>query len=344
MSRMTKKYVLTFFLLFILIFLISNTSSISRFTTYEKVSKNFNKINTFFTQNHKLKSNLISQRIPYGSLWYVEKWKFDHYEQVPGKTLGVWPSDYSISYLTMLRSKLGYSGILIAPNQTQYNNAVSAGFKKIMISLTSALVDKRYKEIKNFGNVYAYYVDEPADQNHSIEGIKNAINNLGLNSLFIISGYKRTGTLNEDVNRADKVMFSSYKHWYVVFPGIWVSWPVDNDQTPDWSDMQRRYGNKFSMTWINTIETTEFDTLFAHAQNLGLTGMWVYSLDGHKKDQFGNISNTAFHYSFLKIFLRKWYDVYKCNCTIGCFNTPPDSGKCWKYLSSDSTGVVVGNK
>ena len=90
-------------------------------------------------------------------------------------------------------------------------------------------------------------------------------------------------------------MFSSDEHWYKVnLPGCYTNmgwgedyenymwWAGDYDQRPDWSDMKTRYGSsKFSMTWINTKEITEFDDLFGHAKNLGLNGVWVYGYTDH---------------------------------------------------------------
>ena len=49
-------------------------------------------------------------------------------------------------------------------------------------------------------------------------GVRDALVNLQLSSLFVIDGYKRTLELNIDVALADKVLFSSYHHWY--FPWL----------------------------------------------------------------------------------------------------------------------------
>lgn len=273
----------------------------------------------------------------YGSLRYSYDWRFDHYEPKSGKTVGVWPVDYSTSNLTTLRAHWGYSGIFIGANQTQYNNSISAGasLNNIMVGLTGVADADRAGYINNFGNVFAYYVDEPADQNHSMGGIRDVLNALNFNSFFVISGYKRTYALNVGVEQADKVMFSSYKHWYEILPGIWVSWPVDDDQRPDWSDMQNRYGSKFSMTWINSTEISEFDDLFGHAQNLGLTGVWVYTLDGHQTDEFGNISAAAYAHGFLRRFYREWKNEYKCINPYGTSTYPPSSD--WVCIGSSPT-------
>ena len=104
--------------------------------------------------------------------------------------------------------------------------------------------------------------------------------------------------------------------------------------------MKNRYGSKFSMTWINTSEISEFDVLFGHAQNLGLNTVWIYSLDSHQYDQFEYISNAAYYHGFLRRFLRKWREKYRCNCRNGCKTIPPGEG-CWEYQGKISTNTVI---
>jgi hypothetical protein len=289
--------------------------------------------------------NLNKQNNPWtppGDSIIIDRWKFDHYGVKEYKSVGIWPADYSVPNLKNLRNHWGYSKIFINPDQVQFDDAISAGYSKndIMVSVTGIPDSDRLGVIKKFGNVFAYYVDEPADQNHSIRGVKSAIKILHLNSLFVISGYKRTGKLNDYSNQADAVMFSSYHHWYKLFPGIWVSWPENKDQAEDWFDMQRRYGRKFSMTWINSYEVDEFDRLFKQAKKLKLDAVWIYTLDKHQTDQFQGISDAAFRHGFLRKFNRKWRDIYKCKCPDGCYGFSPNN-KCWVYERSEDTNQFM---
>ncbi len=68
---------------------------------------------------------------------------------------------------------------------------------------------------------------------------------------------------------------------------------------------------KFSMTWINTDEITEFDNLYGHAKNLGLNAVWIYGSWNNVQppapvtnynDQWYNISYAAWHQGFLRGF------------------------------------------
>ncbi len=300
-------------------------------------------INKDTSNNGNNGGNILAKVTPmlqysaYGSQRYTYDWRLDHYEPKPGKTVGVCPTDYTTNNLSVLRNHFGYSGIFIGADNTAYNNSRAAGYalKDIMVALTDVPDVYRYGYMNSFGNVFAYYVDEPADQNKSMGSIRDNLHILGFNSLFVISGYKRTDALNGDVDAADKVMFSSYSHWYLLAPGIWVSWPENDDQRPDWSDMLNRYGSKFSMTWINSTEISEFDDLFGHAQNLGLSGVWIYTGDGHATDEFENISAAAYNHGFLRRFYRQWKNIYQCIAPEGTSTLPP--GADWTLVGVEST-------
>ena len=253
-------------------------------------------------------------------------WGLDHFASKPGKTVGVWPLDYSQSNLTTLKTHWGYSELFIdAAQQYQFDNAILSGYSSndIMIGLTSIPDQNRSSIIQHFGQVYGYYIDEPADQNHSLGGIYRS--DLGTSS-FIISGYKRTSLLNYYVSITDQVLFSSYHHWYEFLPGIWWDQPISINQEIDWIDMKNRYGSKFTMTWINTYEITEFSDLFATAQVLQLNAVWIYGLDSHQTDQWLNISSAAWSHGFLRGFEQEYLTEWRCSYPnpCDCDNINPD--------------------
>jgi len=276
-------------------------------------------------------------------------WITHHYEPKDGKYVGVCPLENTFSNFSELRNKWGYSKLYIDPYQNIYDNAIAAGYtlNDILISLTGIPDNQRAGKITQFGNAYAYYIGEPADQNHSMGGIRNALISNGFTSLFVIDGYKRTYGLNVCVEQADKVLFSSYHHWYELLSGVWVSWPYNSDQRPDWSDMKNRYGSKFSMTWINTKEIEEFDVLFGHAQNLGLIAVWIYGAWDdttppqpvpHYNDQWENISYAAWKHGFLRRWVQDVTITWRCSlpncsCNPSCF--PNDY-----YISNVSYGTI----
>lgn len=281
-------------------------------------------------------------------------WGRDHFEPKAGKLVGVWPYEYTLANLTTLRTKWGYSHIFFGYDfdNSKWNIVTSAGYTldKIMISVGQIADANRASLISQRGNAYAYYVGEPADQNHSMGGVRSALNQYGYTSLFVIDGYKRTYGLDYAVQMSDKVLFSSYHHWWETLPGVWVSLPYNLDQRSDWSDMKNRYGNKFSMSWINTSEISEFYNLFGHAANLGLNGVWIYGYmyeedeiyypNPHYNDQWENISNAAFYSGFLRKFEQYFCIEWHCNYGCDCDRSDPDVWYIYKIWPLGSTREV----
>lgn len=278
-------------------------------------------------------------------------WATHHFEPKPGKLVGVWPYEFTLANLTTLRTKWGYSHLFFGYDydNSKWNTAISAGYTldKIMIAITGIQDAQRASFISYRGNAYAYYVGEPADQNHSMGGVRSALNQFGYTSLFVIDGYKRTYALDYAVQTSDKVLFSSYQHWYEILPGVWVSWPENYDQRSDWSDMRSRYGNKFSMSWINTSEISEFYNLFGHASNLRLNGIWIYGFlqdngqpTPHYNDQWENISNAAWYSGFLLKFVQDLKITWKCTLQDPCDCDPSDPDAGWYIYNIQPTGSI----
>ncbi len=246
-----------------------------------------------------------------------------------------------------LRTKWGFSGLLIPAEQDKYDNAITAGYSlsNLMINVGGVAVANRLSTISHYGDAYAYYVGEPADEGTPIQEVRESLNTLGFSSLFVIDGYKRTYELDVDVSISDVVMFSSYMHWYEIGPRIWVSWPEDDDQRPDWTDMQDRYYGAFSMSWISTKEVAEYNDLFGHAQNLGLTGVWIYGYKehdlpvAHYNDEFPNICAAAYSHGYLRQFIRLFYMKYQCVNPSGTSTPPP--GEDWLFIGTESTNTVI---
>ncbi len=270
-------------------------------------------------------------------------WGFDHYEPKSGKIVGVWPNEFTLSNLTNLRTKWGYSHLFFGYyyDDTKWSIATSAGYTldKIMIAINNIPDAQRSSFIHYRGNAYAFYIDEPTEDNVSMGGVRDAINQYGYSSLFVISGYRRTYSLDYAVQTSDKVLFSAYKHWYELLPGVWVSWPENIDQRTDWSDMRSRYGNKFSMSWINTYEISEFGALFGHAANLQLNGIWIYGLDSHQSDQWANISQAAFLSGYLRKFEQYLKIIWRCTLQDPCDCDPSDPDAGWYVYQIWPTGA-----
>lgn len=303
-------------------------------------------------------------------------WGLEDFLPKPGKTVGIWPYEFTISNLTTLRTHWGYSGIFV--NQNNYNIAISAGYsyQNMIMDASFATGTSDYQsKISNYNAAY-YYIDEAVEHACTgndgkrlynpteLQNVYNYVHTHRPSSFFVSSGYKRCMHFNTLVSKVDKIMFSSYYHWYHIDVATcysnmswglsvedpWASWPVDDDQRSDWSDMKTRYGNKFSMTWIKTSEISEFDDLFGHAKNLGLNAVWIYGFlnsDGtpasHYNDQFENISYAAFGDGFLRQKQRQYRIEWRCYLQDPCENcdpTLPDGWYIYETIPTTYTRII----
>lgn len=243
----------------------------------------------------------------------VSRWVIDHYEAVPGMIVGTWARDkrYANGTLGSLHTKWGFNYLLM-PDFYGTDNleaAFTAGFpeSRMLIAMSP---DTHEKMINLFRErVYGYYIDEPADMNFYLDPVISYKKQHSPSNLFLISGYKRTALLDSFVQSTDGVAFSSYDHWYLLF-GYWVSWPVNSDQRVDWTDMQKRYGSKFSWTWIGAHkDLLEYEQLLQHAKSLGLKSVWLYQYEDATDDiSDANVSIFALYawkYGFLNRFERR---------------------------------------
>jgi hypothetical protein len=255
--------------------------------------------------------------------YFIEyKYEFHHFAPVDSKYLGIWPNNNrfnDINRLKELKEKFGISYFFQANSndESKFSLALQAGFvpSKIMAQI---LPDSYVSKINMYGDIFAYYMDEPADNNLSIAGIRATLNNSGLSLVdFIISGYKRGEALQLYVEQTDQVLFSSYQHWREILPGIFVSWPVNQDQRSDWTDMKNLFGNKFSMTWVGAHKDgNEYNDLLGHAKNLNLRVVWYYQFqdltDNYSNDNLYNFCQAAWEAGYLKRFSEKIRLEYRC--------------------------------
>jgi hypothetical protein len=319
--------------------------------------------NYHFIQNKVEKDTL---RYIKGSEKSVEVWRLDHYEPMPGKTIGVWLSNYSQEHMTECRTHWGYKSIFIV-NINNYKKAVAAGYNSddIMMSVAYNPGTMDYQNIISSCNARCYYIDEAVNHScfiHSsrrlytpveLRNVRNYIHTARKGSFFVSSGYKRCTHFDTLAAITDKIMYSAYSDWYVSFfpcfntnmswgPAIEFAWLNGSyDQRSSWEDMKNRYGDKFSMTWINSYEISEFDDLFNEAEKLDLKEIWIYTRDEHHYDQFASISRAAYRHGFLRRFMRKYIDVYICTGKDGCTGFNPGDSECWHLQKEESTDTVM---
>jgi hypothetical protein len=222
-----------------------------------------------------------------------------HYEPIPGKTVGLWPDAWTVERMSQLRLQYGFSGVFVGTDLTQYTNAVQAGFSASNIMIGTS--DDNYIYAVNNLPAGIYYVDEPAEHDcyghptgyrlytpQELATRRDYIHANRPGSLFVIGGYKRCSHNRIAATYADLIMYSSYKNWDEVglpvchvnmgwgndWENPWL--PGSDDQRNSWTSMRQTFGTKFSITWIHG-GGDEYANLFAHANTLGLTGLWQYN-------------------------------------------------------------------
>ena len=60
------------------------------------------------------------------------------YAPVPGKTIGVWPDNWTTERLAQLRTRYGFNHVMVPVNREFYDNALQAGFPSTNIAVAFA--------------------------------------------------------------------------------------------------------------------------------------------------------------------------------------------------------------
>jgi hypothetical protein len=222
-----------------------------------------------------------------------------YYETVPGKLMGIWPVTYTVEHLSTLRTRYGFTHVLVEPDTQRYNNALRAGFAASNIMM----IPWNLPQSVDAFPAGIYYIDEPVEHDcagHHVGGtplftlqeltaLRDYIHQTRPGSLFVMSSYKRCSHSIIASTYADGMMYSSYQNWSVLGIPIChvnIGWGDDwespwlsgsQDQRDSWTSMKTTYGGKFFMTWVHGGGTDEYFDLFAHANYLGLHGIWQYN-------------------------------------------------------------------
>lgn len=222
-----------------------------------------------------------------------------HYEPVPGKTVCVWPDEWSVDRMRHLRIQYGFSSVFVGADASQYANALQAGFTPATIVV--GISGENYRYAVDSLPASIYYLDEPVEHNcygeptagylyspQELADRRDYIHTHRPGALFGIGGYKRCSHNRIAATFADLMLYPSYMNWDdlgIPLCNVNIGWgdavespwlPGNSDQRNSWTSMRQVYGAKFSNTWIHG-GGDEYDLLFPHATALGLTGMWQFN-------------------------------------------------------------------
>ena len=249
-----------------------------------------------------------------------------HYVPVANKNLGIWPDadTWNNNKFKWLHDKWGFTKVLIPSSSPQndysamYNNAIAAGFNEANLLLIIWRTNYQYA-VDNFQSG-SYYIGEAVehdcyghptagDQLYSADeltGISNYIKSKRPNSKLVIDGYKRCSHLIIAGSIADQIMYSSYVNWdeFKTFGRLChvnLGWGDDSeypwtegnsDQSDSWRDMKQKFGDKFSMSWMNA-QGDEYLSLFQTANELGFETIWLYAYGGVDSAKIEAFCETA---------------------------------------------------
>lgn len=228
----------------------------------------------------------------------------DRFEPVPNKLVGLWPDEWSLERLIEFRTRYGFTGIGVGVNAVHYHNALKAGFDSSAVMIGMSIENYTYA-VDSFP-ASIYYIDEPVEHKCSgaptasriyspqeLEAIRDYVHSRRPHARFAISGYKRCSHNRSAAAYADIMFYPSYINWVEMWPPVCVAdfgwgdarenpWmPWGDDQRDSWTDMRKVFGEKFSMTWVrgqSIVTGDEYPELIAHANELGLDGVWLFNL------------------------------------------------------------------
>lgn len=244
----------------------------------------------------------------------VNYWLFDHYENVPGKIVGIWPREErwsNVSRLRELKEKFGFN-YMYTTLDWPYDNVVAAGYTPSNIMGGGFLVtNNQYQiDVQNRPAQWGYYTDEPlSNQNGTVQQVESM--SIFFRTYYTSSRFNAGENIVSNANEIEHTVNSMMCTRYNDYP----EW-FDPDQRSLWTDFSEELGN-FSMTWIGAHkDLSEYDNLIGHATNLGLYGTWLYqyedNTDIYSNNNIETFSFFAWKWGWLTKVERKWTYVYEC--------------------------------
>ncbi|MAT59537.1 MAG: hypothetical protein CMF23_16320 [Ignavibacteriae bacterium] len=250
---------------------------------------------------------------------YVYYWDLEKYTPVSNKKLGIWMS-YNTNLFSTVRNYCGFSKVLVT-STTELQKAVTSGFSRGNITGLIPHEESTWQQqIDSYGIIGAYYIDEPIERDEytpqSINQIISYIRSTeGLinTAPFKIGSYKTGVTF---VTQYWQVIFANNNVFMMddAYDGFWSGIMWWTDQRPHWTDFQNAYSVLNKSNWIHIEKDySEYNGLLGHANNLGLSEIWLYVNEfSEVEDHLNAFSDQAWKTDWLLKVERKYRKEYRC--------------------------------
>ena len=252
----------------------------------------------------KGKSIIVPDAVICGTL-DLNVWEFEKFQAASGKIMGIYPSQYRLENshrLSLIRNYWGFNYIFCYASAWANVTSSQVGYTGSEVMLGIEPENSYYQNIVSEYSSFAYYVDEPGSKlttnaNSLMQIVKNYIS-INRPGAKLIGG--DTSPTYADIfdDTVDDLLCTKY----------------DFDQRWLWENFKTPFPNKFTMTWISSAsDQTEYDQLFAKANNLGLNGIWFYQYtDGFGDSNIQDYIMAAWRQGWVNKIERLYFYTYKC--------------------------------
>lgn len=290
----------------------------------------------------------------------VDYWVLEKYVPVPGKTIGIWPNDWSYYWVDKYRNYYGFAEFFIlhwrnGSNETTLQDlqtAYDVGYSNSNIMFGTGGAIFSINEEARFKSFAYYYVDEPIEQGRLTSSQLNDaaifINSINPQAKFKVgtSYGKYAITSNDDAYKTfvgnfnfTDILFTAYEGG--IFQNVC-------DQSEHWTYFRDFYGgSKVVSQWIHIDRDydgppayhcdIEYRTLFSSANALGLNKIWLFANGSSHFERLETFCVDAFLTGWLNRFERKWVYTYKCINQNPCDCDPYTLGGEWILVSKYKT-------
>ena len=209
------------------------------------------------------------------------------YASVEGKFIGIWPGDSLITNNEQAQQifDMGVRGMFLGdtwwwPDYYKGFNNIDEFYEAVKIfpvKMKPIVRDDYESEIIKYPCQY-YYVGEYILNNLGVAYVEKriaSVKKIRPESVLIVDDTFRLFRGRVKVLDCG-YMYSAYEDLKELL-GSGIGLTVASDQSGAWRKMKKKFGDKFFMGWIfGENKCDEYESLFRTADELGLTGIWVY--------------------------------------------------------------------